>query len=113
MFFMIKKCVIYTILGISLCTSWNFVATVQAGQIQTDQVEPGLIEVQDFDEYDAAVAAAICSGMLKSKPEMRKPSSVEIVARKFAAFLLMRYLSLKDFLGSQVTTVKSYWASRK
>jgi hypothetical protein len=110
---MIKQRVIYTVLGVSLCAAWNFEITAQTDQAQIVHKLDFIEDFQDFDEFDEAVNAAISSGMLKSKPEMRKPSSIEVVARKLAGFLLMRYLSLKEFLGARVATVKSYWASRE
>jgi hypothetical protein len=80
---------------------------------QSQQVEYGVeqerIETfEGFDEFDEAVEAAIDKGILRDKPEMRQPSSVEVVARRMVSYLFMKYLALKDSISYGYESSKAW-----
>lgn len=63
-------------------------------------------DFEGFDEFDEAVESAIDMGILRNKPEMRQPSSVEVVARRMVGYLFMKYLALKGLMNSGYVSCK-------
>lgn len=76
-------------------------------EIESDRVET----FEGFDEFDEAVEDAIDVGILRNKPEMRQPSSVEVVARRIVSYLFMKYLTLKDSMSYGYESCKAWLCS--
>ena len=73
-------------------------------EIPTNHIQA---QFEEFDDFDQAIEEAIDVGMLKSAPEMRQPSSAEVVARKAVAYVFMKYLWLREIIAQGCQQVKT------
>lgn len=76
-------------------------STLRALEIDNEQ------SIEGFDELDDLIDEAINSGAFKAV-SLREPSSAEVLARRVACFVFIKYLSLYSVMASGIETVTSY-----
>lgn len=106
---MIRK---HIILILALCGTMNSLISYNdpAQHATQDTIHTASVEsFQDFDNYEEDLEQAIEMGLLKRTLEIREPSKAEMLVRKLAASLFMKYLALKTYLNKSSHFLKNLW----